>query len=116
VPVAIVVSQEWSPFWVGKVIPAGLAATCSIVAGWLHFRRPSERWTLFRTFQECLETDLMLYRHKAGPYRETHEPALLLIERLAYHERRMHLAWITYAPPGEEPRRPSADRPDRQDE
>jgi Protein of unknown function (DUF4231) len=89
VPVAIVMSQEWSPFWFGKLIPASLAAICSIVAGWLHFRRPSERWILFRSFQECLETDLMLYRHKAGPYHKTHEPARLLIEHLADHERRM---------------------------
>jgi hypothetical protein len=97
-PVAVVLSHEWSGFWFGNVIPTLLAAISAIAAGWLQFERPYEGWTLFRRYQQNLETDLMLYRFKAGPYRDEETRGRVLIERLAYCEWQMQQEWKEYIP------------------
>jgi hypothetical protein len=99
VPVVITLSHQWSGFWFGNVIPTCLAATSAIAACWIQSERPYVGWTLYRRYQHELETDMLLYRHKAGRYHDADVPARLLIERLADSEQGLQREWQAYIRP-----------------
>jgi hypothetical protein len=101
IPVLIIASTQALEFLLGKLLPAILAGTSAVTAGFLQFERPHERWSLYRRYQRLFEAERFLYTQKAGTY--TGEDAderfseWLARQRLAVHDE-----WAGLLPAGEQ--------------
>src|SRR5437899_1512582 len=68
IPFSLVLSVNWAPFLLGKVIPAALAALAALVSTWLHTERPHERWQLYRGYQRAFEVERLRFKNSVGTY------------------------------------------------
>lgn len=90
IPVFVVASTQTLSFVFGKLAPVCLAAVGAIVAGFLQFERPHERWSLYRRYQRLYEAERLLYVTHTGPYAaedaDARFSAWLADQRLAVHD------------------------------
>jgi hypothetical protein len=68
IPLALVASTKYLSFFLGKILPAALAAVAAIVATWLEIERPHQRWTLYKRYERLFEAERLRYKHKLGEY------------------------------------------------
>src|SRR4051794_36306197 len=61
IPVSLIVAGEGHDFFWGRLVPALLAASSALAAGWLQFERPHERWRLYRGYQRRLEDEMFRF-------------------------------------------------------
>lgn len=97
IPVAVIVSDRTSPFWVGKVLVAVLAAVAAILGGWVRIERPHERWSLYRGYQRRLEAERIRHEHRIGPY-EGEDRDEVFAEFVAQRQADLHDEWAGLLP------------------
>lgn len=101
IPVAVIVSDRTSPFWVGKVLVAVLAAVAAVLGGWVRIERPHERWSLYRGYQRRLEAERIRHEHQVGPY-EGEDRDERFAEFVAQHQAKLHDDWAGLLPTSSE--------------
>jgi hypothetical protein len=68
IPVFLLLSTQYLDFYLGKLVPAVLAALTAAVALMLKVIKPHERWRLLRSQQAHLEAERFRYLHRLGSY------------------------------------------------
>lgn len=101
IPVAVIVSDRTSVFWVGKVLVAALAALAAILGGWVRIERPHERWSLYRGYQRRLEAERIRHEHRVGPYNGEDRDAIF-VEFVAQRQAELHGEWAGLLPTSSE--------------
>jgi hypothetical protein len=101
IPVAVIVADHTSPFWVGKVLVAVLAAVATVLGGWVRIERPHERWSLYRGYQRRLEAERIRHEHRVGPY-EGEDRDERFAEFVAQHQADLHDEWAGLLPTSSE--------------
>lgn len=101
IPVAVILSDHTSDFWVGKVVVAVLAAVATVLSTWVRIERPHERWSLYRGYQRRLEAERIRFEHKIGPY-EGENPDKVLAEFVAGCQAELHDEWAGLLPTSSE--------------
>ncbi len=101
IPVAVIVSDRTSPFWVGKVLVAVLAAVAAVVGGWVRIERPHERWSLYRRYQRRLEAERIRHEHQVEPY-EGENREEVFAEFVAQRQADLHEEWAGLLPTSSE--------------
>lgn len=97
IPVAVILSDRLSPFWVGKVLVSVLAAVATVVGTWVRIERPHERWSLYRGYQRRLEAERIRYEHQVPPYKEVNRDELF-VEFVARCQAELHDEWAGLLP------------------
>jgi Protein of unknown function (DUF4231) len=78
IPVFFLLSTQYLDFYLGKLVPAVLAALTATLALLLKVLKPHERWRLLRSNQAHLEAERFRYLHRSGNYAgEDHDIQLL---------------------------------------
>lgn len=101
IPVAVILSDRISEFWVGKVAVAVLAAVATVVGSWVRIERPHERWSLYRGYQRRLEAERIRYEHTIPPY-EGEERDAAFAEFVAQCQSELHEEWAGLLPTSSE--------------
>lgn len=102
IPVFILVStQAWS-FWLGKFVPASIAAALFVAASYVQVERPHERWNVYRSFQRRLEAERLLFEAGAGRYGHAVTREASLAERVAELTLQLHDEWSRVLPTPDE--------------
>ena len=68
IPVFLLLSTQYLDFYLGKLVPALLAALAAALALLLKLTRPHERWRLLRFHQALLEAERFRYLHGLDDY------------------------------------------------
>jgi hypothetical protein len=97
IPVAVIVSDRTSAFWVGKVVVAVLAAVAAVVGSWVRIERPHERWSLYRGYQRRLEAERIRHEHSVRPY-EGEDRDEVFAEFVARCQSDLHDEWAGLLP------------------
>jgi Protein of unknown function (DUF4231) len=97
VSVLLLASTHWDGFVVGKFVPAVLTAAAAVVAGYLQFERPHERWKLYRGYQRALEVERMKFESRAEPYDRPDADRTLAL-RVAQLQLALHDDWAGLLP------------------
>jgi hypothetical protein len=97
IPLSLVLSTEWLPFLLGKATPALMAAVASVVAIWLQFERPHERWQMYRGYQRLFESERLRYLNEVDEY-STEDRDSQLIRRIADISLKLHQDWSVLVP------------------
>jgi hypothetical protein len=101
IPVAVIVADRTSPFWVGKVLVAILAAVAAVLGGWVRIERPHERWSLYRGYQRRLEAERIRHEHRLGKYAGDDREERFA-EFVAERQEDLHDEWAGLLPRGSE--------------
>ena len=102
IPVFILAStQVWS-FWLGKFVPAAIAAGLFVAASYVQVERPHERWNVYRSFQRKLEAERLLFEAGAGRYADPRAREASLAERVAELTLQLHDEWSRVLPTPDE--------------
>jgi hypothetical protein len=101
IPLALVASTKYLSFFLGKILPAALAAIAAIVATWLEIERPHQRWTLYKRFERLFEAERLRYKHKLGKYGGADADGLFW-EVLAEGQLQLHDEWAGLIPQSSE--------------
>jgi uncharacterized protein DUF4231 len=101
IPVAVIVADRTSPFWVGKVLVAVLAAVAAVLGGWVRIERPHERWSLYRGYQRRLEAERIRHEHSVAPYTGDDRDDLFA-EYVAQRQADLHDEWAGLLPTSSE--------------
>jgi hypothetical protein len=109
VSVILIASTHWDGFVVGKFVPAVLTAAAAVVAGYLQFERPHERWKLYRGYQRALEVERMKFENSTPPY-DAADAAAKLTLRLAELQLALHDDWAGLLPRSSDVSARAADR------
>ncbi|WP_053349808.1 DUF4231 domain-containing protein [Vibrio alginolyticus] len=80
VAVPLLIAFGADDIW-SKYIPASLSSLGAFVTAWLQSRKPNQLWTLYRTAERQLESELELYQYGVGDYKNTDTRESLLIEK-----------------------------------
>jgi Protein of unknown function (DUF4231) len=97
IPVFLVLSTRWLAFFLGKVVPAVLAALAALITALLHVWRSNDRWRLYRTYERTLETERLKYANKLEPYHGTNRDSEFL-KTLAQLHLSLHDKWAGLVP------------------
>lgn len=68
IPIFLLLSTQYLDFYLGKLVPALLAALTAALALSLKLVRPHERWRLLRFHQAILDAERFRYLHRLGSY------------------------------------------------
>lgn len=97
VSVMLLASTHWDSFVVGKFVPAILTALAAVIAGYLQFERPHERWKLYRGYQRAFEVERMKFESGVAPY-DGQDRAQALALRVAQLQLALHDDWAGLLP------------------
>src|SRR5215469_16295482 len=68
IPIFLLLSTQYLDFYLGKLVPAVLAALSASSALVVKLTRPHERWRLLRHYRSILEVERFRYEHRLGAY------------------------------------------------
>lgn len=101
IPVAVILADHTSDFWVGKALVAGLAAVATVLGTWVRIERPHERWSLYRRYQRRLEAERLRFDHELAPY-DDEERDKAFAEFVAKCQAELHDEWAGLLPTSSE--------------
>jgi hypothetical protein len=78
IPVFLLLSTRYLDFYLGKLVPAVLAALTAALTLVLKVMKPHERWRLLRSQQAHLEAERFRYLHHLGSYADENRDVQLL--------------------------------------
>jgi hypothetical protein len=78
IPVFLLLSTQYLDFYLGKLIPAVLAALTAALALVLKVTKTHEKWRLLRSQQAYLEAERFRYLHHLGTYADDDRDSRLL--------------------------------------
>jgi len=97
IPVLLVVSTKYLDFWLGKVVPAILAALAAATGTVMVMVKPQERWRLHRSYQRKLESESLKYQHRLDPY-DVENRDTKLLEKLIRVREEVLAEWVDLMP------------------
>lgn len=95
--VPILIAYGHNELW-SKVLPSIFSCISAFLTAWLHLRKPNQLWTLYRTVQRELESELELYQYSAGPYKEKDAKDTLVVERVNEIYLSTNTSWSSLIP------------------
>jgi hypothetical protein len=101
IPVLLLLSTEYADFWLGKIMPAALAAVATAAVLLLQVTKPHERWRLLGARQAGLEIECFRYVHRLGSY-GTGDCDALLLEEVALTAKAIGEDWARLMPSSKE--------------
>jgi hypothetical protein len=100
IPVLLLLSTHYLDFYLGKLVPALLAALSAAMALAIKLTRPHERWRLLRFHQAHIEAERFRYLHHLGDYagddRDDH-----LLNGIVKASEEIAVAWSEFLPESE---------------
>ncbi|PPL04275.1 DUF4231 domain-containing protein [Parapedobacter indicus] len=93
-PVLILISNC---FFISKVVPAFLSAFAALASYWIQLRKPHERWSLYRTTQRKIESEINKYDYSIDEY-NGEEKENLLAKRVNDLALKLHYDWMPMVP------------------
>ncbi|MEZ8473753.1 DUF4231 domain-containing protein [Vibrio cyclitrophicus] len=82
----------------GKIIPSLLSCLGAFLTAWLQLRKPNQLWTLYRTSQREIESELQLYSFEAGKYKDIEHKDEALIESVNEIYLKTNNGWSALVP------------------
>lgn len=93
-PLLILISDN---FYISKVLPAFLSASAALSSYWIQLRKPHERWSLYRTAQREIESELTKYRYSVDEYGADNS-GVLLVKKVNELALKLHYDWVPMVP------------------
>lgn len=93
-PLLILISDN---FYISKVIPAFLSASAALSSYWIQLRKPHERWSLYRTTQREIESEINKYNFSIDEY-SIDEKDKVLAKKVNDLALKLHYDWMPMVP------------------
>lgn len=97
IPVFLLLSTQYLDFYLGKLVPALLAALTAAVALLLKVTKPHERWRLLRGHQAHLEAERFRYLHRLDSY-AGEDRDIQLLNRVVEASEKIAGSWFELMP------------------
>jgi len=87
-------------FWLSKVTPSVLSAIAAFSTAWLQLRKPQELWSLYRSAERMIETQITHFDFLSGSYKDKEqvEAGQLLVESISKIKMDTHNSWTKNVP------------------
>ena len=83
---------------VGKILPATLSSIAAGCTAWMQQRKPQQLWTLYRSTERLLESEIVSHQFNVGDYADRPDPDKLLIGRVGAICMAAHNLWTPLVP------------------
>jgi hypothetical protein len=93
----LLLSTQYLDFYLGKLVPALLAALAAALALLLKLARPHERWRLLRFHQALLEAERFRYLHRLDDYADE-DRGIHLLTQVVKTSEEIAGAWFELMP------------------
>ncbi|MEZ8200263.1 DUF4231 domain-containing protein [Vibrio splendidus] len=97
ITVPILIAYGPDDFW-SKLIPSVFSGLSAFFTAWIQLRKPNQLWTLYRTAQRQLESELELYQGSAGEYKDENLKDTLLVEKTNKIYLSVNSVWTSLVP------------------
>lgn len=100
IPILLLLSTRYLNFYLGKLVPALLAALSAALAIAVKLTKPHERWRVLRLHQSLLEADRFRYLHHLGDFADDDRDKHLL-NRIVKTSEEIAMVWSEFLPESE---------------